>query len=184
MKKLVLVLAIVFAGVLSANAQDWWIGGGVNAQFYKNHSQFGIAPEVGYNINNHWTVALGAEYGFTQAKLGLLDEKVTIHDLTLQPYVRYVGGTIGHKFSLFLDLTGDLDLGNVINATGDPMGWAVSLRPGIAWAATDNFTAAFRFGFAGYNRGFYKDEDGAVLPNGFFLNCETFTPEIRFYYSF
>ena len=187
MKKLVLVLAIVFAGVISANAQGWWIGGGVNASIYKNHTQFGIAPEIGYNINNHWTVALGAGYGFNQNKLidPLTNDeiKTTFHDLTLQPYVRYVGGTIGHKFSLFLDLTGDLDFGNMINGIDNTMGWAVSLRPGIAWAATERFTAAFRFGFAGYNRGFYKDENGAALPNGFFLNCETFTPEIRFYYS-
>ena len=179
MKKLVLVLAIVFAGVLSANAQGWWIGGGVNAQFYKNHTQFGIAPEVGYNINDHWTVALGAGYGFSQDKFEIMgqQEKLTVHELTLQPYVRYVGGTIGQKFSLFLDLTGDLNLSNAINGAENPMGWALTLRPGIAWAATERFTAAFRFGFAGYDHGFYGEH------NGFYLNCETFTPEIRFYYS-
>lgn len=180
MKKLVLVIAIVFAGIVSANAQDVWIGGGVDASFYKNHAHFGIAPEIGYNFNNHWAIALAAGYSFTQEKyeMGELIYKETYHKLTFQPYVRYIGGTIGKKFSLFVDLTGDLD----VIRQGNPIGWAVSLRPGIAWAATDRFTAAFRFGFAGYNHGYYYDETG-LLPNGFFLNCETFTPEIRFYYS-
>ena len=168
MKKLVLVLAIVFAGVLSANAQGWWIGGGVDAAIYKGHTHFGIAPEIGYNINSHWTVALGADYSFTQYKLGELKE--TTNGLSLQPYVRYVGGTIGHKFSLFVDLAGDFGL-------IDRGGWAVSLYPGIAWAATERFTAAFRFGFAGYDHGFFGEN------NGFYLNCKTLTPEIRFYYS-
>ena len=115
-------------------------------------------------------VALGASYGFTQDK-NLLGEKVTTNELSLEPYVRYIGGTIGHKFSLFMDLTGDFGL-------IDKSGYAVSLRPGIAWAATEKFTAAFRFGFAGYDHGFYG------VNNGFFLNCETVAPEIRFYYSF
>lgn len=169
MKKLFLVLALAFAGIFTANAQTW-IGGGIGAQIYDNHTQFSISPEVGYNINNHWTVALGASYNFTQEK-DLLGETYTINALSLEPYVRYIGGTIGKKFSLFVDLTGDFGL---IDATG----YAVSLRPGVAWAATEKFTAAFRFGFAGYDHGFYGPN------NGFFLNCETVAPEIRFYYSF
>ncbi|MBR0178797.1 MAG: hypothetical protein IJQ11_15385 [Bacteroidales bacterium] len=169
MKKLFLILALAFAGIFTANAQTW-IGGGVGAKIYQDYTHFSISPEFGYNINNHWTIALGASYGFTQDK-NLLGEKVTTNELSLEPYVRYIGGTIGHKFSLFLDLTGDFGL-------IDKSGYAVSLRPGIAWAATEKFTAAFRFGFAGYDHGFYGPN------NGFFLNCETVAPEIRFYYSF
>ncbi|MBO6023890.1 MAG: hypothetical protein J6P83_03450 [Bacteroidales bacterium] len=172
MKKLFLVLALAFAGIFTANAQVW-IGGGIGASIYDNHTHFSISPEVGYNINNQWTVALGASYGFTQDKVEVLGEEITntTNMLSLEPYVRYVGGTIGKKFSLFMDLTGDFGL---IDANG----YAVSLRPGIAWAATEKFTAAFRFGFAGYDHGFYGPN------NGFFLNCETVAPEIRFYYNF
>ena len=176
MKKLVLTLAIVFAGIMSVNAQGWWIGGGVGGKLYENHTGFNINPEIGYVINNQWQVALGAGYGFnrvvTPALLPGTEDDIDItNELTLQPYVRYVGGTIGKKFSLFLDLTGDFGL-------LDKAGWAVSLRPGIAWQATEKFTAAFRFGFAGYDRGFYGEH------NGFYLNCEMATPEIRFYYNF
>ena len=66
MKKLVLTLAIVFAGIMSVNAQGWWIGGGIGADIHKNHTGFNINPEIGYVINNHWQVALGAGYGFTR----------------------------------------------------------------------------------------------------------------------
>ncbi|MBR5912475.1 MAG: hypothetical protein IKZ55_10865 [Bacteroidales bacterium] len=171
MKKVLLTLVIAFAGIFTANAQVW-IGGGVGAKVYENYTSFTVAPEVGYNINNHWTVALGANYDFSKDVLeGDAEKALILNKLSLQPYVRYVGGTIGQKFSLFLDLTGDFGL-------IDKSGYAVSLRPGIAWAATEKFTAAFRFGFAGYDHGFY----GAK--NGFYMNCEMATPEIRFYYSF
>ena len=171
MKKVLLTLVIAFAGIFTANAQVW-IGGGVGAKVYENYTSFTVAPEVGYNINNHWTVALGANYDFSKDVLeGDAEKALILNKLSLQPYVRYVGGTIGQKFSLFLDLTGDFGL-------IDKSGYAVSLRPGIAWAATEKFTAAFRFGFADYGHGFY----GAK--NGFYMNCEMATPEIRFYYSF
>ena len=171
MKKLFLIVALALTGIFTANAQVW-IGGGVGAKFYEDYNHFSISPEVGYNINNHWTVALGASYGFTQEKTLLSgDEYITTNELALQPYVRYVGGTIGKKFSLFMDLTGDVGL-------IDKDGWAVSLRPGVAWAATEKFTAAFRMGFAGYDHGFFGPH------NGFYLNCEMVAPEIRLYYSF
>lgn len=163
MKKLVLVLAIVFAGVLSANAQVW-IGGGVGAEIEKNSTMFEIAPEIGYCINNQWQIALGADYAF--AKAG-----GTANFLYLEPYVRYVGGTIGQKFSLFLDLTGDFAL---LDA---PSSYGVFLRPGIAWQATEKFTAAFRLGYAGYDHNFYGVD-------GFNLNCDLAAPQIRLYYNF
>ena len=170
MKKLFLIVALAIMGIFTANAQVW-IGGGVGAKVYENYTSFSIAPEVGYNINNHWTVALGANYDFSRSVLeGDVEREVIINNLALQPYVRYVGGTIGKKFSLFVDLTGDFGL-------LDRGGYAVSLRPGIAWAATEKFTAAFRFGFAGYDHGFFGEN------NGFYMNCEMATPEIRFYYS-
>lgn len=169
MKKLVLVLAIVFAGMMSANAQVW-IGGGLGAQVEKNHMAFNIAPEVGYAINNQWQIALGVDYGFNQAKTELAT--ITTNTLYLQPYVRYVGGTIGHKFSLFVDLCGDIAL---LDAPKNA--YAVTLQPGIAWQATDQFTAAFRFGKIGYDHGIYGTD-------GFLLQGALACPRIGIYYNF
>ncbi len=172
MKKLFLTLVIAFAGIFTANAQVW-IGGGLDANIQKNQTSFSLAPEIGYAIDNNWQVALGAAYGFSQYKAEVLGETITnnTNALVLEPYVRYVATTIGNKFSLFFDLTGDFGL---IDASG----WAATLRPGIAWMATDHWTAAFRFGFAGYDHGLYGTD------NGFFMNCDLAAPQIRLYYNF
>ena len=171
MKKLFLVLAFAFAGIFTANAQVW-IGGGLGASIQKNHTSLSLAPEVGYAINNHWQVALGAGYGFNKTKADVLGETVTTttNTLALQPYVRYVATTVG-KFSLFFDLCGDFGL------LDDGRGYAVTLQPGIAWMATDHWTAAFRFGKVGYDHNFYGT-------NGFLLNCDLAAPQIRLYYNF
>ena len=172
MKKLVLVLALAFAGILTANAQVW-VGGGLGASIQKNSTSFSIAPEVGYVINNHWQVALGAGYGFNQTKAEVLGETITntVNTLALQPYVRYVGGTIGQKFSLFVDLCGDFGL------LDDARDYAVTLQPGIAWQATEKFTAAFRFAKVGYDHNFYGTD-------GFLLDGDLAAPQIRIYYNF
>lgn len=163
MKKLVLVLAFAFAGIMSANAQVW-IGGGLGADVEKNHTMFNIAPEVGYMINDQFTIALGADYRFDSFGGG------SANTLYLQPYFRYVGGTIGHKFSLFVDLCGDFAL---LDA---PKAYAVTLQPGVAWAATEKFTAAFRFAKVGYDHGIYGVD-------GFILRGALVAPEIRIYYT-
>lgn len=162
MKKLVLVLAIVFAGVLSANAQVW-VGGGLGADIQKDYTKFNIAPEVGYMINDQWTVALGANYTFR-------DLVTKTNTLYLEPYVRYTGGTIGHKFFLFADLCGEFEL-------LDAKGYAVMIKPGIAWQATEKFTAAFRFGEVGFDHGIYG------LDNGFHMRADLCAPSIRIYYN-
>lgn len=171
MKKLFLVLALAFAGIFTANAQVW-VGGGLGASVQKNYTHFSIAPEIGYAINNQWQVALGAGYGFTQTKTDVLGETVThnTNTLALQPYVRYVATTVG-KFSLFFDLCGDFGL------LDDARDYAVTIQPGIAWMATDHWTAAFRFGKIGYDHNFYGTD-------GFLLNCDLAAPQIRLYYNF
>ena len=172
MKKLFLVLALAFVGIFTANAQVW-VGGGLGASIQKNYKHLSIAPEVGYAINSQWQVALGAGYQFTQNKAEILGETITdnTNKLALQPYVRYVATTIGERFSLFVDLCGDFGL------LDDTRDYAVTLQPGIAWMATDHWTAAFRFGKVGYDHNFYGSD-------GFLMDCDLAAPQIRLYYNF
>jgi len=171
MKKFFLILALAFAGIFTANAQVW-VGGGLGASIQKDYMNFSIAPEAGCVINNHWHVGLGVGYDFTQTKAEVLGETITnnTNALALQPYVRYVAGTIGKKFLLFVDLCGDFGL------LDDERGYAATLQPGIAWMATEKFTAAFRFGKVGYDHNFYGT-------NGFLLNGDLSVPHIRIYYN-
>lgn len=170
MKKLVLVLAIVFAGVMSANAQVWVGLNNIGARVEKNHTAFSFAPEIGYGINNQWTVALGVNYEYDKMEYGGI--KTTGSTLFLQPYVRYTGGTIGHKFFVFVDLCGDFGL---IDAKDH---YAVTLQPGIAWKPCDNgkFTAAFRFCKIGYDHNIYGTD-------GFLLQGALACPRIGIYYD-
>ena len=171
MKKVILTLVLAFAGILAANAQVW-VGGGLGASIQKNHTSLSIAPEVGYAINNHWQVALGAGYTFDQTKVDVLGETITTNTnmLALQPYVRYVAASI-EKFSLFFDLCGDFGL------LDDARDYAVTIQPGIAWMATEHWTAAFRFGKVGYDHNFYGTD-------GFLMNCDLAAPQIRLNYNF
>lgn len=168
MKKLLLVLAIVFAGVMTSNAQVWVGLNNIGAQIGQNHTAFGFAPEIGYNINNQWTVALGVNYAYDKNTWGGVT--VTGNDLWLQPYLRYTGGTIGKKFFLFADLCGDFGLLDQKGA------YAVTLQPGVAWAATEKFTAAFRFCKIGYDHNIYGTD-------GFLLQGALACPRIGIYYS-
>ena len=173
MKRLFLTLALAFAGIFAANAQVW-IGGGLGANIQKNHTGINLAPEVGYMIpNTPFTVALGTIYKYEAVG------NASNNPLSLQPYFRYVPCTIANKFSLFLDLTGDF---NLIDA--HPKGaYAVMIQPGIAWMATDKWTAAFRFGKIGYSHNFYKDSDNHPI-DGFLLDGDLAAPQIRIYYNF
>ena len=170
MKKLVLVLAIVFAGVMTSNAQVWVGCNNIGVQIEKNHTGFSFAPEIGYGINNQWTVALGVNYDYDKNDIAGIT--VSGNDLWLQPYVRYTGGTIGHKFFLFADLCGDFGL---LDQKGN---YAVTLQPGIAWQPCDNkkFTAAFRFCKIGYDHFIYGTD-------GFLLEGALACPRIGIYYT-
>jgi len=165
MKKLFLTLVLAFTGIFAANAQ-LWMGGSVNAEFIKNHSGFTIAPEIGYSFPKT-PLTIAAEVDYTFEKTKGIDAN---HGLILKPYFRCNLATI-EKFGMFLDLTGDF---GVVNATG----YAISLRPGIAWMATKHWTAAFRFAFLQYDHGMYHTD------NGVYLDCATAAPSFGLYYNF
>jgi hypothetical protein len=165
MKKVLLTLVLAFTGIFAANAQ-LWMGGAVSADFTKNVTAFTLAPEVGYSFaGTPLTVAAEVDYSFTKAK----DFDAT-HELILKPYLRCNLLTI-EKFGVFADLTGDF---GVVNNNG----WAVSLRPGVAWMATEHWTAAFRFAFLQYDHGMYHGE------NGVYLDGATLAPQFGLYYNF
>lgn len=164
MKKLFLVLALAFVGIFTANAQVW-VGGSTSATINKDVTKFAIAPEVGYMIpNTPWTVAAAVNYTY--------DGSDAIHGLMLSPYVRYSICNI-EKFALFMDLTGDF----AVTGYGD-FGYRVGLQPGIAWMATEHWTAAFRFAFIGYNHCNYYGAEG------FRMNFATSAPGFGLYYNF
>ena len=165
MKKLFLTLVLAFTGIFAANAQ-LWIGGSAGAAFVKGYSTFTVAPEIGYSFNNTpLSVAVEVDYAFAKYK----DVKAE-HELILKPYLRRNLAKI-EKFGVFMDLTGDF---GVVNNKG----YAISLRPGVAWMATEHWTAAFRFAFLQYDHGMYHSA------NGVYLDFKAVAPSFGLYYNF
>ena len=165
MKKLFLTLALAFAGIMSANAQ-LWMGGAVGASFIKDYTSFTIAPEIGYSFSGT-PLTIAAEVDYSFSKMKGFDAS---HEVILKPYVRCNLATI-EKFGVFMDLTGDFGVAH-------KDGFAISLRPGVAWMATEHWTAAFRFAFLQYDHGFYHEH------NGVYLDFATVAPQFGLYYNF
>ena len=162
MKKLVLTLALAFTGIFAANAQVW-LGGSVGAQV-KDGFSVSVAPEIGYSFEDS-PISIATALNFILVGEG----GNTSWGLIASPYVRCNLATV-EKFNFFLDATGDF----VIPGGG----WRAGLQPGIAWNATEHWTAAARIGFLGYNK-------SAFLGNeGFQLSFQSAIPSIGLYYNF
>ena len=172
MKKLVLTLVLAFTGIFAANAQ-LWMGGAIGASFTKNATGVTLAPEIGYSFEGT-PMTVAAEIDYTLAKIKNYD---ALHQLILKPYVRCNLATI-EKFGIFLDLTGDVGMTISHGELIDKAAWAISLRPGVAWMATEHWTAAFRFAFLQYDHGLYHET------NGVYLDGATLAPQFGLYYNF
>ena len=169
MKKLFLVTALVFVGVLTARAQ-MWIGGSVNASIQKESQTFTVAPDVGYYFSDlPFAIACAVEYGGTFQK----GEGYT-HSLTVSPYFRYDICEIGERFSLFTDLLSDFD-------ALEFSFFDIGLYPGVSFDLTEHWSAEFYLGFFGYE---WELVPGDESEQRFVLDFKTAAPSFGIYYSF
>ncbi len=185
MKKVILTLVLAF-GMFAANAQVW-IGGSASGHVQKKDWTANIAPEVGYHFNDS-PISIAAAFNFVLLhdvdfnEALDLDEKSVFWGCVASPYVRFNLANV-EKFSFFLDVTGDI----MIPFTG----YRVAVRPGIAWNATEHWTAACRIGMLGYTHwkdGYEIVEDfmGTEIlgTNGFNFGFQAAIPTIGLYYNF
>lgn len=146
MKKILVSLMVVFAAV-AANAQDLWIGGSLG--FWSNSdakgsdfkTQFNISPEVGYNLSEDWSIAIGLGYASYKPEAG-----ETISSLSVNPYARWNAAKIGN-LTLFLDggfSIQSIDKGDSYTA------WKVGIKPGLAYSLSPKFCIVTHVGFLGY----------------------------------
>ena len=141
MKKVLLTLALMLT-TMAASAQ-WYVGGGIG--FSKTEvgdaeeTQFVFTPEVGYAINEDWTVGATLEVDWTK------DVHTTF---AVSPYARYTFAKAGN-FSFFAD--GALEIGSIEPEGGDSQFmWGIGVKPGIAYNFTDNVCVAAHVGWIGY----------------------------------
>lgn len=149
MKKFFAIAAVAMMA-LTANAQVW-VGGNIGFSFDKatknadETTTVAIQPEIGYNLNEDWAVAIGLGYITTNmdGEGGKSDKNSTA--FTVSPYARYNACKMGNV-TLFVD--GGLEYTTFNNDGGNQI--SVGLRPGIAVSANEKISFVAHTGWFGY----------------------------------
>ena len=153
MKKVVLLLFVACV-TLSANAQ-FYVGGSTSLWLGDESTNFSLAPEVGYVLNDRW--AIGTEIGYVYEKLGT----IKVHGFGLSPYARFTYLKLG-KVGLFVD--GGLDyIVAKSEYTDAAHGVRLGLKPGVALSLTERLSLVAKFGFLGFDH----DYNGLGNSGGF-----------------
>jgi hypothetical protein len=165
MKKIVLMMALMLAAV-SASAQVY-VGGGLgfirqetdklvsaSQTLSVKTTQIKILPEVGYELNERWSV--GTVIGWEHSKTGRINEDV----YKIAPYARY-NFLHGERLNLFVD--GGVSYANSKETGMDHMNlWEVGFQPGISIRLSEHFMFVTKYGFLGYketNQSGFKDKE-------------------------
>ncbi len=171
MKKLVFTLVVAFMAIISADAQVY-VGGSFNLTHDKNAdvTNFSIAPEVGYNLNENWTIA--AEIGYTHFK----SDENKANAFNFAPYARF---SFFEKGIVRLFLDGGVGISTYKRESYDSVnGFEIGIKPGIALEICKNLTFVTKYGFAGYR----DDYKYANSTSGISLSYEDLT--FGFHYEF
>ncbi len=187
MKKIFMTLAAAVIAV-SANAQIW-VGGEVGFTSDKTTvktngnsvsqttNNFTLAPEVGYNLNENWAIALKVQFAHNEdngvIKSMIQDAgfntgaKVMTNAFAVNPYARYTFLKAGN-FTAFVD--GGVSYGfvhvssmsqvmNNINSLG------VAINPGVTYAVSPKVSLVAHIGDLSYNAMWTKAKNADVKVN-------------------
>ena len=174
MKKIILTAIIAIATLTGVNAQHyrWWVGGRTSLWNGEYKTSFTVAPEAGYQITPQLTAATSlALEAYRFAYEGNINSSTSV-GLIFNPYMRYTFFKTGILMG-FVD--GGFEVG-----LGDYDGLQIGFKPGLAMILSNRFTAAFQFGFIGYNDG--KDIGGR--DKGFGFDLSGYRSAFAIFYSF
>lgn len=174
------MMAVMAVAAVSANAQVW-VGGnlGFNTEKTKfedtelsSGTSFEIAPEVGYNLNEKWAVAIALSYAHNEnSTVSVAGQSASgnINSFSIKPFVRYTFLKSGN-FSAFCDgvlyytTTHAQGVENNFNDSG------VSFNPGIAYTITPKVSLIAHLGKLGYNHEWHKVGDDFRKKDAFDFN--------------
>ena len=171
MKRHILSVVLILISVFGVSAQEykWWAGGHATLWAGDNETTVIIAPEIGYNLNQKFTIA--ASIGFHSYSYDYWDNESGI---VLNPYIRY---NAFKKGVLFGYVDGGVEFG-----LGDFDGVQIGLKPGIAVAITNRFVVALQYGFIGYSDG--KGAGPNIRSKGFGIDLSGYQSGLAFFYCF
>lgn len=181
MKKIFFAAVLAMAS-LAATAQTY-VGGsfGLYRETTDNHTEFTIAPEIGYNLDSKWAVGIGLAYDYDYNS----GRKTNV--LEVKPYVRYTYFRTENKLvNLFVD--GGVDFGAGKTKYEDyksrtVVPFEIGIRPGVALNLTDKFSLVAHMGFLGYSGGNDAAKD-AGYPETFGFDFSSMNLTFGFYYNF
>ena len=185
MKKLFLTFA--FAVVAIAASAQVYLGG--EGGFWRNpnanHTQFSLAPEIGYKLDSDW--ALGLQVGYQYDYVSGND----VHTINVAPYARYTLAKLG-SVKFFADggfgyYTTTLDK----SGGRDPKysTWQIGITPGLSVDLNRRISFITHFGFLGYRDSDIKNGGITGLENvlgedGFGFRLDASTLQFGFVYNF
>ena len=183
-------MAVMAVAALNANAQ-WWAGGSFGLDFSstgkinddKNTTSFEIAPEVGYNLNDKWAVAIALGFGTTNNSSvdagwrngtdviysqqtiarGTTKEDESSTYFSIAPYARY---TICKTAPVSFFVDGGFGFKFFNHERGSQMN--IGVRPGVAFSATKKLSLVATTGYLGYLKNSEKAGDGSKFLFGCF----------------
>ena len=164
MKKVILVLALALFG-FTAHAQ-FYVGGTLHFATLGDGdgAVFGIAPEVGYCINDRMAVGtgLGFEFGGGPAIM------------SIDPYFRFFFADWG-PVRFFAD--GHFNFSAALSDEGGS-GWGVGVRPGFSVGLNDHFALVSHLASIGYYFDTFVAEVNTTVP------AIKFAPTVGLYSTF
>ena len=174
MKKYVLSAFLIMATFMGISAQQysWWAGGRTTLWASDDKTTVIVAPEIGYNLNEYFTVAASVGLHSNRHKLG--SDWINSEGVVLNPYFRFNAFKKGVLFG-FIDSGIEFGL-------GDFEGVQVGFKPGIAVAITDRFVVALQYGFIGYSDG--KGIDWGLRNKGVGADLSGYQSGLAFFYCF
>ena len=161
MKKIMMTLAAVCVAA-TMNAQVW-VGGelGFSTKHVNgsedNSKKFAIAPEIGYNLDDNFSVAIKLGYSYTSDYM--VNDNAVVAGVAIpvsvnagnantwfvNPYVRYAFVKAGN-FSAFVDGGLNYATTHIQGADNNINSFGVGINPGIAYNVSDKLTLAAHFG--------------------------------------
>ncbi|MDE5787546.1 MAG: hypothetical protein K2H79_03250 [Bacteroidaceae bacterium] len=93
MRKILMVI-LVLAGMSGEASAKWFLAGGANLGYLKDHFGFVLKPSAGYEFNDRWAVGIGLGMGFATGDNGYG---------YVEPYVRF---NCWNNDKVYLDLKG------------------------------------------------------------------------------
>lgn len=146
MKKVLMTLFVMFA-VVTAYAQEMYVGGGIG--LWRNHdlevTSFSISPDFGYGLNEKWSVGgqlildVAGGNGTTSAT-----------SFAIAPYARF-SYYENKVVRLFLDMGLGLSVYKQKHSDSEA-GFELGVKPGLAVKLNNHFSFITKVGFAGFRQ--------------------------------